>query len=122
PAVWPRRRPSELRDPRPDDLPSHLPQSKCRNRLAEPARLDSSLEHGPFRFDRHRSTAGAVSRSDLERLLVTGWGKSHRRWAESCNHLVVEQCCERFKILSVGGVVLQQEIACGLVTPAPLVP
>jgi hypothetical protein len=54
--------------------------------------------------------------------LGTGRWKSYRRWAESRDHLIIEQCRERFEVFGIGRVVPQQQIACGLVPRAPLVP
>src|SRR5206468_9140466 len=87
-----------------------------------PAHLGSTLEHDQFRFDRRQSTAGVVSRSDLSRLLVTGRREAYRRRAESYDHLVVEQYRKRFEVFGIGCVVPQQQISCGLVPCAPLMP
>jgi hypothetical protein len=54
--------------------------------------------------------------------LASGRWKSYRRRAESRDHLVIEQCRERFEVFGIGRVVPQQQIACGLVPRAPLVP
>jgi len=84
--------------------------------------LGSTLERAPSLFARPRSTGGIVSWSDFDRLLPTGRWKSQRRRAESRDHLFVEQCCEGFEIFGVGRVVPQQQVACGFVSCAPLVP
>ena len=82
----------------------------------------STREHTPSRFDRLRSIAGVVSRSNLDRMLATDGWPPHRRRTESGDHPVVDQGCQRFEVLRIGRVVSQQEIAGGFVSRAPLVP
>ena len=68
----------------------------------------STREHARSQFVRSRSIAGVVSRSNLDWFLATGRWKSYRRRTESGDHLVMEQHCERFKVLSIGCVIPQQ--------------